>query len=146
MSLLHSHSTVLETWISRLSFVVKIYIIAKTLVVVQELPPDITEANSHPKGGDKEVNWVRPFLSGISRTCNINGQPRIGQFYAMSNLGEGGLAGTNSFSSSSSTLPFSSWSKRVLMTNCQDKTTPFPSQAMPIKRKKAFTTHGHYTW
>ena len=39
--------------------------------ITQILPPDVTKANSDPKGGDKEVNWVCPFLSGISRTCNI---------------------------------------------------------------------------
>ena len=30
------------------------------------LPPDITKADSDPKGGHKEVNWVRPFLSDES--------------------------------------------------------------------------------
>ena len=35
------------------------------------LPPDVTKANSDPKGGDKEVNWVCPFLSGISKAFNI---------------------------------------------------------------------------
>ena len=69
----------------------------------RKIPPDVAKANGNPKGRHKKVYWVRPLLSAkhfLSNRSNV------------ANLGEGGLPGTNSFSSSSSstTLPFSSCS------------------------------------
>ena len=76
-------------------------------------PPNIAKANRHSKGWHEKVDRVCPFFSNKKTKSKHIFHEDQGVIWA--HLGEGGLDGTNSFSSSSSsTLSFSSWDLRHL--------------------------------